>query len=229
MQALDSLFAAYVGAGTPGASVVLIRNGLVVANRSYGLSDVEAGTPTSSGTNYRLASLSKQFTATAIMLLVREGRLQYDDRLVDVLPEVPAHARDVTVRHLLTHTSGIRDYEDFVPRSQTVQVKDRDVPGLLRRADSLYFRAGSAWRYSNSGYALLALLVEKVSGQPYARFLHDRIFEPLGMDGTVAYEAGVSTIQNRAFGYSLRSSGVARTDQSSTSAVLGDGGIYSSI
>jgi len=103
------------------------------------------------------------------------------------------------------------------------------VPGLLRRADSLYFRAGSAWRYSNSGYALLALLVEKVSGQPYARFLHDRIFEPLGMDGTVAYEAGVSTIQNRAFGYSLRSSGVARTDQSSTSAVLGDGGIYSSI
>jgi CubicO group peptidase (beta-lactamase class C family) len=229
MQALDTLFAAYAGSGTPGANVVVIRDGVVVANRSYGLADIEAGTPTATGTNYRLASLSKQFTATAIMLLAREGRLEYDSRLVDLLPELPAYARDITVRHLLTHTSGLWAYEDFVPRSQTVQVKDRDVPALLRQADSLYFPAGSAWRYSNSGYALLALIVERVSGQQYATFLHDRIFAPLGMDGTVAYEAGVSTVRARAFGYSLRSSGIVRTDQSSTSAVLGDGGVYSSI
>jgi CubicO group peptidase (beta-lactamase class C family) len=93
----------------------------------------------------------------------------------------------------------------------------------------MYFTPGSAYKYSNSGYALLALIVEQLSGQPYARFLHDRVFAPLGMRGTVAYEAGVSTVPNRAYGYSLRANGVVRTDQSSTSAVLGDGGVYSSL
>jgi len=229
MHVIDSLFAPYSGPGVPGASVVVIKDGRVVVNRSYGLADVEAGTPASDITNYRLASLSKQFTATAIALLARDGRVQYDARVVDLLPGFPGYARDITVRHLLTHTSGLRDYEDFVPSSQTVQVKDRDVLPLLRRVDSTYFPAGSAYRYSNSGYAVLALIVETISRQPYATFLRERIFAPLGMKATVAYEAGISTVENRAFGYSLRSTGIVRTDQSSTSAVLGDGGVYSSI
>ncbi len=229
MQTFDSLFAQYGAPGMPGASVLVVRDGQVIVNRSYGLADVEAGIPNTDSTNYRLASLSKQFTATAIALLVRDGRLTYDQRVTELLPEVPAYARAVTVRHLLSHTSGIPDYEDYVPRGQTEQVKDRDVPGLLAKTDSMYFTPGSAHKYSNSGYALLALIVEKLSGQPYARFLDERIFTPLGMTGTVAYEAGVSTVPNRAYGYSLRTNGVARTDQSSTSAVLGDGGIYSSM
>jgi CubicO group peptidase (beta-lactamase class C family) len=116
-----------------------------------------------------------------------------------------------------------------VPDGQTTQVKDRDVLATLPRADSLYFAPGSAYRYSNTGYALLALIVERLSGQPYARFLHDRIFAPVGMNATVAYEAGISTVPNRALGYSIRSSGIVPSDQSSTSAVLGDGGIYSSL
>ena len=229
IAALDSLFAPYDAPGMPGASVVVIRDGRVVANRSYGLADVETGTPTSDSTNYRLASLSKQFTAASVMLLVRDGRLRYDTPIGELLPGLPAHARNVTVRHLLTHTSGLRDYEDFVPASQTVQARDADVPQILHRVDSTYFPPGSAYRYSNTGYALLALIVERLSGQRYAQFLHDRIFAPLGMNNTVAYEAGISTVPNRAFGYTVRSSGVVRSDQSSTSAVLGDGGIYSSI
>ncbi len=229
MQAIDSLFTPYTAPGMPGASVVVIRDGQVVVNRSYGLADIEAAAPASDASSYRLASLSKQFTAAATMLLAREGRLGYDSRVVDLLPGFPAYARSITVRHLLTHTSGLWDYEDFVPATQTVQVKDRDVLALLQRTDSTYFPVGSAYRYSNSGYAVLALIVETMSGQPYATFLRQRIFTPLGMNATVAYEAGVSTVEKRAFGYSVRSTGVVRTDQSSTSAVLGDGGVYSSI
>lgn len=227
---IDSLFAAYTGT-VPGASLIVIRDGAPVVARSYGLSDLDARTPVTQTTNFRLASLTKQFTATAVLLLVKEGRVTLDDRVRDILPELPAYAADVRVRHLLTHTSGLWAYEDFVPDSQTTQVHDRDVPGLIARADSLYFPPGSAFRYSNTGYALLALIVERRSGTPFARFLRTRIFEPLGMTSTVAHESGVSAVPHRAFGYSIES-GTGKflpTDQSSTSAVLGDGGIYSSV
>ena len=229
MTALDSIFATHADPDRPGAGVLVVKDGQVVASRSYGLADVDRRTPASDATNYRLASLSKQFTAAAIMLLARDGRLRLDDRVSDLLPGMPAHARDVTIRHLLTHTSGLWAYEDFVPRTRTEQVRDRDVLTLLQRADSLYFSPGSAHRYSNTGYALLALVVERLSGHRYATFLEDRIFRPAGMSGTVAFEAGISTVPNRAFGYTIRNGAVVPSDQSTTSAVLGDGGVYSSL
>lgn len=221
--------ASYDRSDGPGASVVVIHDGRVAYMHSYGLADVEGRVRATPRSDYRLASLTKQFTATAIMLLVREGKLDYDDKVIDILPGFPTYGRDITVRHLLTHTSGLWAYEDFVPDTATVQVKDRDVLALLGRADSTYFAPGTAFRYSNSGYAMLALIVERISGEPFARFLHDRIFEPLGMNGTVAYEKGVSTVPNRAYGYSRRGDAFVRTDQSPTSAVLGDGGIYTSV
>ena len=226
--ALDSLFAPYAGA-VPGASVIVIRDGAAVLARSYGLADLETHVAVDARTNFRLASLTKQFTATAALLLVKEGRLSLDDRVRDILPELPIHSAGVTVRHLLTHTSGLWAYEDFVPDSQTAQVHDGDVPGLLAHADRLYFEPGSTYRYSNTGYALLALVVERRSGRPFARFLRERIFAPLGMHSTVALEVGISTVAHRAFGYSENGATFARTDQSATSAVLGDGGIYSSV
>jgi CubicO group peptidase (beta-lactamase class C family) len=228
MHDVDSILASYDHADTPGASVVVIRNGEVVLRRNYGLADLETRAPVTEHTNFRLASLTKQFTATAILLLVRQGKLGLDDPVSELLPNLPAHARGVTVRELLTHTSGLWAYEDFVPDTQTYQVKDRDVPALLAHADSTYFRPGSVFRYSNTGYALLALIVERLSGLSFATFLHDRIFAPLGMDSTVAYENGISTVPQRAFGYSGNRDRFRRTDQSSTSAVLGDGGIYTS-
>jgi CubicO group peptidase (beta-lactamase class C family) len=228
-RSVDSLMAAYDRPDGPGASVVVVHDGKVAYMHSYGLANVEDHTLATPATDYRLASLTKQFTATAIMLLVQDGKLEYDDRVIDILSGFPAYGREITVRHLLTHTSGLWAYEDFVPDSATVQVKDRDVLALVGRADSTYFPPGSAFRYSNSGYAVLALIVEQASGEPFARFLHDRIFAPLGMDESVAYEKGVSTVPNRAFGYSKRGDGFVRTDQSPTSAVLGDGGIYTSV
>ena len=227
MTQIDSMFAEYAAPGMPGATVLVLKDGQVVVDRSYGMAIVEAGMPVTNETNFRLASLSKQFTATAIALLVRDGVLRYETIVRAHIPELPAYAHDVTVRHLLNHTSGLPDYEDYIPRTQSEQIKDRDVPLLLQRADSMYFAPGTAYRYSNSGYALLALIVERLSGQPYREFLGERIFGPLKMYTTGAHEEGITAVQDRAYGYTVRPTGVVRTDQSLTSAVLGDGGIYS--
>jgi CubicO group peptidase (beta-lactamase class C family) len=224
---VDSIFAAYDHPDVPGASVIVIRNGVVALSRAYGSSDLEAHVPATERTSYRLASVTKQFTATAILLLVHDGKLHLDDHVVDLLPGFPAYARAVTVRQLLTHTSGLWAYEDFVPDTAP-QVKDHEILPLLQRVDSTYFPPGSAYRYSNTGYVTLGLIVEAVSHQPFATFLHDRIFKPLAMDSTVAYQAGVSTVAQRAYGYSKSGASFRRTDQSSTSATLGDGGIYTS-
>jgi CubicO group peptidase (beta-lactamase class C family) len=228
-RTIDALFGDYDQPGVPGASLAVIKDGKVIYNQAYGLADVENNVPASTSTNYRLASVTKQFAATAILKLVDQGKLSLDSRLTDVLAGALPYARDVRIRHLLNHTSGLVDYEDFVPDTQTVQVLDADVLRLLSKIDTMYFPAGRKYRYSNSGYALLALVVESVSGQPFAAFLKQNIFEPLGMNHTVAFQNGISTVDNRAFGYSRRDKGFVRTDQSNTSAVLGDGGIYSSI
>ena len=228
-RSIDSLMARYARPEGPGASVLVIRDGRTTYMKGYGLADVENGVPVMAETNFRLASLSKQVTATAIMLLVADGRLRYDDAITSLLPGLPSLANGVTVRHLLNHTAGLPDYEDFVSDTQTTQVHDRDIPALIAHASAPKFPAGTRVSYSNTGYGLLALIVERVSGQRFADFLHDRIFAPLGMTGTVAHEGTRSLVGHRAYGYSVNAAGVRRTDQSNTSAVLGDGGIYSSV
>jgi CubicO group peptidase (beta-lactamase class C family) len=225
---IDALMRDYDGK-VPGASVLVVRDGQAVVRRAYGMADLEAGIAASPQTNYRLASVSKQFTAAAILLLAQDGKLALDDRARQWLPSLPAVADAVTLRHLLMHTSGLIDYEDVMDPLDTRQVHDSDVLHLLESQGRMYFAPGSAYRYSNSGYALLALIVERASGARYAQFLHDRIFAPLGMRDTVAYETGVSNVARRAYGYRFEDGAWTRTDQSTTSAVLGDGGIYSSI
>ncbi len=229
-RAIDSLFERFSRPGMPGASVLVVRNDTVLLRESFGLADVEAGIAATPATNYRLASLSKQFTATLVLLLVRDGRLSLDTPARDILPELPPYASAVTVRHLLTHSSGLWDYESFVPDTQARQVRDADALSLVAaHATRLHFAPGSGWRYSNTGYALLALIAERVGGERYAEQLRRRVFLPLGMHDTYAHEEGVSTVPRRAWGYTVRGDSVRRTDQSNTSAVLGDGGVYSSI
>ena len=228
MNEIDLLIRRYDGA-VPGASLLVIRDGKPVVRRSSGLADVEAKTAATPSTNYRLASVTKQFTAAAVLLLVQDGKIRLDDPVRRWHPSLPNATDSVTVRHLLTHTSGIIDYEDVMPSGTTTQLHDADVLRLLESQDSTYFKPGTSYRYSNSGYALLALIVERASGKAFATFLRDRIFTPLGMTGTVAFENGISTISDRAFGYTMKNGAWTRKDQSTTSAVLGDGGIYSSI
>lgn len=225
---VDELMRDYTGA-VPGASVLVLRNGRPVMRQSYGLADLEQNIAATPQTNYRLASVTKQFTAASILILADRGKLNLDDSIRSYLPSLPEYARSITIRHLLTHTSGLFDYEDLIAEDATEQVLDVDVLGLLEKEPRTYFAPGANFRYSNTGYAFLALIVEKVSGQSFATFLREEIFAPLGMDGSVAYERGISSVRNRAWGHT-RDDGIwKRTDQSITSAVLGDGGIYSSI
>lgn len=218
----------YDGA-VPGASLLVVRDGKPIISRSWGLADVEAGVKAAPSTNFRLASVTKQFTAASILLLMQDGKLRLNDRIRTFFPALPSSLDSVTIQHLLTHTSGIVDYEDVMPAGLKDQLHDADVLALLESHDTTYFKAGTSYQYSNSGYALLALIVEKASGEKFAKFLHDRIFAPLGMNHTVAFENGISTVSNRAFGYTFKNNQWTRKDQSTTSAVLGDGGIYSSI
>ncbi len=225
---IDVLMRAYDGV-VPGASLLVVKEGVPVIRRAWGLSNLEDRVAATPATNYRLASVTKQFTAAAILLLAEGAKLSLDDRVGRWLPSLPAAAGTVTIRHLLTHTSGIVDYEDLIPAGATVQLRDADVLRLLESEDSTYFVPGTNYQYSNSGYALLALIVERVSGQRFASFLQSRIFLPLGMHNTVTHEDGVSSVSRRAFGYTRRNGDWALKDQSITSAVLGDGGVYSSI
>lgn len=225
---IDALMRDYKG-NVPGASVLVIHEGLPVVRRSYGMADLEQKIAAAPATNYRLASITKQFTAAAILLLMEDGKLKLDDSIRKWLPSLPEAADPITIRELLTHTSGLIDYEEVIPADTTAQVHDADVLHLLESQQHLYFPAGSAYRYSDTGYSLLSLIVGRVSGQDFATFLRARIFKPLKMQNTVAFEEGISTVAHRAFGYSLQQGQWQRTDQSLTSAVLGDGGIYSSL
>ena len=225
---IDALMGRYNGA-VPGASLLVVSDGKAVVRQSWGLADVEKHVAATPATNYRLASVTKQFTAAAILLLAQDDKLELSDKISQYLPSLPKSAASITIHQLLTHTSGLVDYEDLMADTATRQVHDRDVLELLSHEDSLYFAPGTSYRYSNSGYSLLSLIVEKVSGKSFATFLHDRIFVPLGMNNTVAHQDGVDEVSHRAFGYTLRDSALTRKDQSTTSAVLGDGGIYSSI
>lgn len=226
---VDSLFADFNTAATPGAAVLVAMDGKILLSKGYGLADLEARAPVTPHTNFRLASVTKQFTAMAVMLLVQDKKLRLDETLADIFPDFPAYGRRVTVRHLLTHTSGLRDYEDFVPDSQATQVLDADVLRRMASLDSTDFAPGTRFRYSNSGFAVLAMVVEKRAGVNFAEFLKARIFDRVGMPWTVARVDGRAPVQRRAYGHTRRDGAWARTDQSSTSAVLGDGGIYSSV
>ncbi len=231
--AIDALMQRYEGEA-PGASLLVLEDGAAVVARGYGRADLARDVEAGPATAYRLASVSKQFTAAAILLLAQDGKLGIDDPARKWLPSLPDAAAAITLRQLLTHTSGLVDYEDLMQEPYDGQIRDAGVLALLEKENRLYFAPGSAYRYSNSGYALLALVVERASGMAYPDFLRSRIFQPLGMHGSLAYVAGGPEVPHRAFGHS-EISGAApverwqRTDQSSTSAVLGDGGIYSSI
>jgi CubicO group peptidase (beta-lactamase class C family) len=232
---VDALLAGLTSDREPGTAVLVTKDGRVVFERGYGITDLRTMRRIGARTNFRLASVTKQFTAAAVILLVRDGKLRYEASLTEIFPDFPEYGRAITIRHLLNHTSGIPDYEDLMPQADSsvpveqAQIKDAGVLELLKRQESGKFVPGAKWAYSNSGYVLLGLVVEKASGQPFADFLRDRIFVPLKMTGTVAYERGKNNVPNRAYGHAMEGGGWRETDQSPTSATLGDGGVYSSL
>ncbi|HET7162015.1 MAG TPA: serine hydrolase domain-containing protein, partial [Rhodanobacteraceae bacterium] len=226
---VDTLMSRYAG-DVPGASLLVVKDGKPVVKRGYGYANLEEHTKAGPETDYRLASVTKQFTAASILLLKQDGKLKLSDPIRKYLPELPASDARITIENLLTHTSGLIDYEDLIPSTQTTQIDDNDVLRMIALQDHLYFQPGSAHRYSNGGYVLLGLIVQRVSGMDLADFMKQRIFQPLGMDHTLMFEhhRGPKPA-SRAYGYSLIDGKWTRTDQSVTSATRGDGGIYSNI
>ena len=225
-KSIDDIMSAYQSSDKPGASVLVFKDDKIVFKKGYGVSNVSTQEKITQNTNFRLASVTKQFTAMSILLLVQKGRLKLEDPLKKYFPSFPVYGKDIKINHLLTHTSGLMDYEDLIPPTQVMQLHDTNCLQLMYKANGLYFTPGAQYKYSNTGYAILALVVEKISGQDYGVFLKENIFKPLKMKYSVAFEEGKSTIPNRAFGYSIDNGSWVETDQSLTSAVLGDGGIY---
>jgi CubicO group peptidase (beta-lactamase class C family) len=227
---------ALVKSGEPGLAVLVRRDGRTVFEQGYGVRDLRTRAPIDGRTCFRLASVTKQLTAAAIVKLVSEGRLRYDEPLTEALPGFPAYGRDVTIRHLLTHTGGLPDYEQLMDEARARgapawsperQIRDDEVLGLLEKAAAGRFAPGSRWAYSNSGYVVLGLIAARADGRPFGEVLSQRLFVPLGMTRTLAYERGKKQVAARAFGHTKEASGFRETDQSATSATLGDGGVYS--
>jgi CubicO group peptidase (beta-lactamase class C family) len=226
---IDALMSRYNG-NVAGASLIVVKDGKAVVRRGFGYANLEEHTKAGPETNYRLASVSKQFTAACILLLKQDGKLRLDDPVRKWLPELPASDGKITIHNLLTHTGGLIDYEDLIPADRTAQIDDNDVLRMIATQNRLYFEPGSAHRYSNGGFVLLGLIVERASGMGLADFMKKRIFQPLGMQHTLMYERGRGPeVANRAYGYTEADGKWARTDQSVTSATRGDGGIYSSV
>ncbi len=234
--AVAALLKGLVADDQPGIAVLVRRSGRTVYEQGYGVRDLRTREPTDARTRFRLASVTKQFTAMAIMLLVRDGRLRYEDTLTRALPGFPAYGNGMTIRHLLTHTSGLPDYEQLMEDAEKQkgplwtpdrQIRDDEVLTLLEAERHGLFAPGARWAYSNSGYVLLGLVAARAAGRPFGDVLRERIFAPLGMTRTLAYEKGKNEVPDRAYGHTKETAGFRETDQSSTSATLGDGGVYS--
>jgi CubicO group peptidase (beta-lactamase class C family) len=235
---IEAIFAPLSDARSPGVAVLVRRSDRTVFEHGYGVRDLQSLAAIDPETNFRLASCTKQFTAMAIMLLVHDKKLKYEQNLAEFFPEFPAYGATITIRSLLHHTSGLPDYETLMEQEEKSggqkwtednQIHDADVLALLEKEHMTQFPPGTKWAYSNSGYVVLGLIVAKVSGKSFGDFLHERIFAPLKMDHTIAYEQGKNEVANRAFGNSRDGGAWKQTDQSSTSATLGDGGVYSSL
>jgi len=235
---IDALFSGVTAPDAPGLAALVRENGKTVFEQGYGLRDLRTKTKIDAHTNFRLASFTKQFTAMAIMLLAHDSKLGYDETLTEIFPDFPVYGKSITIRNLLNHTSGLPDYEDLMERAERTngqrwspekQIQDSEVLELLKKEKSGKFAPGTSWSYSNSAYVVLGLIVAKVSGKPYSEFLRERMFTPLKMDHTLVHQKGKNEVEDRAFGYSREHDAFQETDQSSTSATLGDGGIYSNL
>lgn len=223
----DALFTPFTEGVQPGAAVMVIRDGEIVHRAGYGYADLERQVPIGHDTAFRLASVSKQFTAMAIMLLVEEGKLDYADPVSRYLPALAAY-EGVTVRHLLTHTGGLPEYYDVIDTSGGMPSND-DALALLATMGSTVLTPGERFEYSNPGYDMLASPVEAVSGRSFADFMRERIFGPLGMHGSVVHDHTRPQVPNRAIGYAPGGDGYVLDDQDPLNGIVGSGGVYTTL
>lgn len=219
---IQEVVSSYHEEGEFNGTILVAEEGNVIYSNAFGIANRKLEIPLTTKSPFYLCSLSKQFTSLAIMILEEQGKLSYDDKLSDYFPEFPEYAKNITIHNLLTHTSGIFDY--FKKRQYRSDLTNDDVLKFLIKQTKTNFQSGTKFSYSNSGYVLLSLIIERVAKIPYHDFLKENIFVPLGMENTHVFDESKPKIPNRAIGY--KSNGKLNDYEILTT---GDGGIYSSV
>lgn len=210
-EAIETIVNARIDPLGPGVAVAVVKDGEVMHRKGYGLASLEWGCAIAPDTVFQIGSLTKPFTATAILLLEQEGKLRLSDPITAYLPDYPTHGQTITLTHLLTHTSGIPNYvtqPGFWERESRTDRPPAELTQLFRHLP-LDFAPGARYSYSNSAYCLLGMVIETVTGQPYGDFVRERIFAPLGMAHS-SYMHHAAIIPRRADGYDCTESGYAR-------------------
>lgn len=195
-DAIDEMFS-WATNESPGCVVGVAQHGELVVHRAYGMADLERGIPLTTGSILDAGSVQKQFTAAAVLLLAAEGRLSLDDDIREHIPELPDYGHTITLDHLLTHTSGVRDWSGMLPLAED----DPPVLALVLRQRGLNFAPGEEWSYSSSGFELLKEVVARTTGMPFAEFVQQRLFEPLGMASTEYRDASDVDAEGSALAY----------------------------
>lgn len=226
----------------PGMAAMLIRNGRIEYRKVFGFADLETRAPITSDTQFLLASLTKQFTAMAIMILAERHKLQFDDPLAKFCLEFPGYARTITIRNLLNHTAGLTQYDDILGvkldenyfRSSKSppaahELTSAEVLQILSRQQKLRFSPGDKFEYSDSAYVVLGQIIERVTGQRYAEFLKETIFDPLEMHDTLVVDERKQKVPRLAFGYVRRDGHWQDVTYSPENSVYGEDGIYSTV
>jgi CubicO group peptidase (beta-lactamase class C family) len=230
--AVDRIFAGWTSSATPGCAVGVARNGKAILERAYGMANLEYDVPNTAETIFEAGSVSKQFTATAVVLLSLDGKLSLDDPIRKYLPELPAVDQPITIRHMLHHISGLRDWGVVAaaagwPRGSRAHTQAH-VLDIMSRQHALNYPVGSEYLYSNSNYNLSAMIVERVSGMPFSEFTRKRIFEPLGMTRTSWRDDYTRVVKGRSTAYSSSGTGPWRLDMPFENA-HGNGGLLTTV
>ncbi len=222
---------------SPSMSVLVVDNGKAVYKKSFGYANIDTLEKATPDTTYRLSSTSKMFIAMAIIMLKERGQLDFDTKVCDILDDFPEYGKEITIKHLLEHKSGIKDFYNLTGLlnkqfDENNQVLDSDVYEMVKKAGSTNFPPGTSFQYSDTGYIMLGLIVEKVSGMKLSDFMSENIFKPLEMNDTVLYDKTLDNyIPNRAYGAEPDGTKYKfiTKDQSYSSATRSDGTVYTSI
>jgi len=228
-QRIDSVLQEFYKPDEPGAAVIVVKDGKVIFRKGYGMANLELGVPIEPDMVFRLGSITKQFTAVAMLQLVEQGKVAPDDLVTKFLPDYPTYGHPITIKHLLAHTSGIKSHTSM-PEMWASMRKDLSVQELIDffKYQPMNFIPDTQWAYNNSGYLILGAIIEKVSGQTYEEFLQTSIFSPLGMKQSY-YDSTSQIIHRRVAGYDKNKDGFVNAAYISMTQPYGAGALASTV
>ena len=231
-KAIDALFKQWEQPNMPGAALGVIKDGKLVYAKGYGLADLEHDVQITPSSVFYIGSVSKQFVTFSLLLLEEQGKIDLDDKIQKYLPDFPEYNSPLTIRHFIHHTSGVRDYLSLMALKGRSYLDNADVDevyDLIKNQKELNFQPGEKYMYSNSCYFMLAMIVEKASGQSMKSFAAEHIFKPLGMKSTLFHDDNKDLIKNRVFSYEKKTGGTGFNNLISRFDLVGSGGVYTSI